>query len=98
MKPYKSVCFGCAHPAPVPKHIYFTILLEYSQKASEYSCWLITITGNFNYIERKALFGHKMGWKWGASGGCHTHVDPRPACLPALRQLLQLLLPNICLN
>ena len=52
----KYLFIGCTHPALAPKLIYFTILLEYSQKASEYSCWLIMITDNFNHIERKALF------------------------------------------
>ena len=91
MKPNKSVYvskhlfIGCAHLAPVPKHIYFTILLEDSQKASECSSWLIMVTDNFNHIGRKALFRSQnkvgMGGRRGLSVVTHMWILGRLASL-----------------
>ena len=104
----KHLFIGCAYPAPVPKRIYFTILLEYSQKASEYWCWLITFTGNFNYIERKALFrsqnGVEMGGKRGLSHTCGSSAGLLACSAPTtttaatqhLPQLKHCRCPNCC--
>ena len=92
MKPNLSVYvsrhlfIGCAQPAPVPKHIYFTILLEYSQKASKYSCvLLIMITDNFNHNGRKVLFWSQnkvgMGGRRGLSVVTHMWILGRLASL-----------------